>query len=256
MLIRLPILSGVTVAALVYLGPGPGAFGTGEEIALVGAWGLALAAALWLFAVSSCCGLALRRGRVRTARRCAALMPRTLRRGVELAIVTSAIVASAVPAHGITDEPIVRTPRPASTPASTPRPTSTTPAATAAPTPPSTRPRPVSTTASPTTTPPATTAPTTPTSTPLADVPRPEVDAPSPAPPARPSIGTPYVVQPGDNLWLIAQRTLEQRARPARELVAYWHAVIEANASTLRSGDPNLIYPGEVITLPAFGDNR
>jgi LysM repeat protein len=251
MLIRLPMLSGLTVAALVYLRPSSGAFRTGEEIALVGAWGLALAAALWLFVISSCCGLALRRGRVRSARRWAALLPRTLRRGLELAIVTSAVVASAVPAHGITDEPVVRTPHAASTPTSTTptsttRPTSTTPAATDAPAPPSTRPRPVS----------PTTPPTAPASTPLADAPQPQVDAPSPAPAARRSRGTPYVVQPGDNLWLIAQRTLEQHTRPAPELVTYWHAVIDANASTLRSGDPNLIYPGEVITLPAFGDNR
>ena len=239
------MISGLTVVALMFLRPGAGAFGTGEEIALFSAWGLALAAALWLFVVSSCCGLALGRGRVRTARRCAALMPRTLRRGLELAIVTSAVVASAVPAHGITDEPVVRSPHAASTP------TSTAPPTTDAPAPPSTRSRPASTTPPPATAPPATAPPTT--TPPLGDVARPEVEAPTPAPPARPSIGIPYVVQPGDNLWLIAQRTLEQHARPARELATYWHAVIDTNARTLRSGDPNLIYPGEVITLPAFG---
>lgn len=76
---------------------------------------------------------------------------------------------------------------------------------------------------------------------------------PAPKPPT--SAGATYVVRPGDNLWVIAQRTLEQHERPARELVAYWHAVIEANVSTLRSGDPNLIYPGETLTLPGFGDS-
>ncbi len=30
----------------------------------------------------------------------------------------------------------------------------------------------------------------------------------------------------------------------------YWVVVIEANRSRVRSGDPDLIYPGEVIVLP------
>jgi nucleoid-associated protein YgaU len=93
-------------------------------------------------------------------------------------------------------------------------------------------------------------------SAPIADVPRPERET-SRAAPARPHRdGTTYVVRPGDNLWVIAQRTLEEHDRPAAELVAYWHTVIEANAEALRSGDPNLIYPGEILTLPAVGDNQ
>jgi nucleoid-associated protein YgaU len=35
-----------------------------------------------------------------------------------------------------------------------------------------------------------------------------------------------------------------------REVAEYWHRVIEANRDRLRSGDPDLIYPGEEIILP------
>jgi nucleoid-associated protein YgaU len=43
--------------------------------------------------------------------------------------------------------------------------------------------------------------------------------------------------------------------RPATvdEVVAYWRSVIEANRERLQSGDPDLIYPGEVVLLPASG---
>lgn len=261
MLIRLPILSACTVAVLVWFRPAAVSLGHGETLALAVAWVVALLVALWLLVLSSCCALALRRGRVGQARRCATLVPKVLRRGLELAIVTSAVAASTIPAHAISDEPIVRTPQVSSTPTTTTTPTTERPA------PPSTRPRPApTTTPAPATTPaPTTPATTTPAPTtrsapaperepaPIADVARPDVEArPSPPPRSQPA-GRNYVVRPGDNLWVIAQRTLEHAQRPATELVAYWHAVIEANASTIRSGDPNLIYPGEVLTLPAVG---
>jgi nucleoid-associated protein YgaU len=35
-----------------------------------------------------------------------------------------------------------------------------------------------------------------------------------------------------------------------REVAEYWRKVIDANRDRLRSGDPNLIYPGEEIILP------
>jgi nucleoid-associated protein YgaU len=59
----------------------------------------------------------------------------------------------------------------------------------------------------------------------------------------------------GDNLWAIASaRLAEVRGRRAaelsdREVAAYWVTVVEANRG-LRSGDPDLIYPGEVVELP------
>lgn len=61
------------------------------------------------------------------------------------------------------------------------------------------------------------------------------------------------VVQPGDHLWKISashlEEVLERPAEPA-EIDPYWRVVIETNQASLRSGDPDLIYPGEVIELP------
>ncbi|HEX2369108.1 MAG TPA: hypothetical protein VHM94_07740 [Acidimicrobiia bacterium] len=63
-----------------------------------------------------------------------------------------------------------------------------------------------------------------------------------------------HVVVPGDNLWIIAEHHLEQvtgqRDLSDQEVANYWVVVIEANRSRVRSGDPDLIYPGEVIVLP------
>lgn len=60
----------------------------------------------------------------------------------------------------------------------------------------------------------------------------------------------------GDNLWVISRDHLAQvTERPASELsdheiAAYWLRVIAANRGSLRSGNPDLIFPGEVIQLP------
>jgi nucleoid-associated protein YgaU len=61
------------------------------------------------------------------------------------------------------------------------------------------------------------------------------------------------VVKPGDHLWKISESHLEVILdRPAQpgEIDPYWRLVIESNRDRLISGDPDLIYPGEVITLP------
>lgn len=85
-------------------------------------------------------------------------------------------------------------------------------------------------------------------------------DAPAPvvatpversAPPALPTQRV--MVRAGDNLWSIARAALQQASgnRPGdAEVAHYWHAVIAANRATLRSGDPSLVYPGEIVTLP------
>jgi nucleoid-associated protein YgaU len=60
----------------------------------------------------------------------------------------------------------------------------------------------------------------------------------------------------GDNLWTIARDHLaEIRGRPAaelsdREIAVYWLKVIKANRARLKSGEPDLIYPGERTVLP------
>jgi hypothetical protein len=56
-------------------------------------------------------------------------------------------------------------------------------------------------------------------------------------------------IQPGESLWAIARAELGPRAtnRQVATLVA---RVWEANARTLRSGDPDLIYPGERLEMP------
>jgi hypothetical protein len=64
---------------------------------------------------------------------------------------------------------------------------------------------------------------------------------------------TSYTVADGDNLWEIAAghlATVLDRQPSAGEIGDYWRTVISVNRDTLRSSDPNLIYPGEIITLP------
>ncbi len=70
-----------------------------------------------------------------------------------------------------------------------------------------------------------------------------------------------YVVQPGDNLWKIAQRHLAATTgRPfssvsAVEVQRYWSELVEMNRHALRSANPHLIYPGESITLSPLARN-
>jgi hypothetical protein len=65
-----------------------------------------------------------------------------------------------------------------------------------------------------------------------------------------------HVIVPGENLWTIAADHLSVTldlapdAVPVDDLAAYWRQVIDANLPALASGDPDLVYPGEVILLP------
>lgn len=59
-----------------------------------------------------------------------------------------------------------------------------------------------------------------------------------------------HVVVAGDNLWAIAAADLGASASLA-EIHARWREVVEANRDRLRSGDPDLIHPGEHVVLPA-----
>lgn len=78
------------------------------------------------------------------------------------------------------------------------------------------------------------------------------------AAPSTPSTATgEYKVAPGDNLWKISRNELAKATgKPASslsegEIRGYWLKVIDVNKSKLRSGNPNLIYPGETLTLPS-----
>lgn len=63
------------------------------------------------------------------------------------------------------------------------------------------------------------------------------------------------VVQPGDHMWSLASTRLAQatgRAPTNSEVSPYWRRVVEANRDRIRSGDPDLIFPGEVLILPGL----
>ncbi len=115
----------------------------------------------------------------------------------------------------------------------------------------------VTATAPPTTRPPVTQPPTT--ESPATIPPTTEAQIPTspdqeaPAEPAAPA-ATSHQVVAGDHLWGIAAQHLKQVApdsHPSNAAIArYWRQVITANAATLRSGDPDLILPGEWVSLP------
>lgn len=68
-----------------------------------------------------------------------------------------------------------------------------------------------------------------------------------------------HEVVKGENLWNIAASALRRRQRDEeitnREIAAYWRVVIDANRHRLRSDSPNLIFPGEEVTLPPVDGN-
>jgi LysM repeat protein len=75
-------------------------------------------------------------------------------------------------------------------------------------------------------------------------------------PPPDPTV---HATVTGDDLWSIAATELAQvSGRPIAslsnaEVAAYWQRVCDANQAHLRSGDLNLIYPGDQIALPPIG---
>ncbi len=99
---------------------------------------------------------------------------------------------------------------------------------------------------------PTTTTTTTPTE---AQVPAPSDKGSAPEPAVRT-----YRVRPGDNLWTVAEGHLADRTGRADgevgldEVRAYWLRLVEANRPRLASGDPDLIYPGEILVLPDVAD--
>ncbi|MGH9283765.1 MAG: LysM peptidoglycan-binding domain-containing protein, partial [Acidimicrobiales bacterium] len=77
--------------------------------------------------------------------------------------------------------------------------------------------------------------------------------APAPPPTADPHTWT---VQPGDHFWSVAERVLaEAWRRPPTdtEVDPYWRTLVEANRARLRDpGNPDLLFPGQVIEVPAL----
>ncbi len=56
----------------------------------------------------------------------------------------------------------------------------------------------------------------------------------------------------GDSLWRLAEDVVAERLGRAAtdvEITPYWQSVVEANRSRLRSGDPDVLFPGESVVL-------
>lgn len=59
---------------------------------------------------------------------------------------------------------------------------------------------------------------------------------------------------PGKQYTIVDEDSLSQVARRAYGNLNHWPRIWRANQSTLRSGDPDLIYPGETIFIPELGE--
>jgi hypothetical protein len=184
----------------------------GNDLAFVTAWTVATAAAAWLFVVTGACLIALGAGRPRLARRLTTALPPEIRRFLEVAIATACVAMPAVPAGAATAREAA-----------------------------------VVVHDQPVVRAPVAVAPADP--APVPRIPPP----PEVSPPKSRGGADRVVVRAGDNLWLIARAALE-RGSSARvddsEVARYWRTVIAANRATLRSGDPSLVFPGEIVTLP------
>jgi nucleoid-associated protein YgaU len=75
----------------------------------------------------------------------------------------------------------------------------------------------------------------------------PRPSTPSPPPPAPPAERN-HVINLGEHLWSIAAAHLGEVT--AAEVAPYWRQLVEHNLARLRSRDPDLVYPGEVVELP------
>ena len=147
-------------------------------------------------------------------------------------IPTPAGVTATTPADPTTPPKVV-VPSPSDAPTTTPTPT-TTPKVTVT-----------------TTTPPVVTVPRA-TTPPKVTVGGSQVERPVDTQTSSQSTST-YTVVPGDNFWAIAKAQVAAKTgqEPSEaEVASYWVKLIDANRSSIRSGDPDLIFPGEVFTLP------
>jgi hypothetical protein len=75
-------------------------------------------------------------------------------------------------------------------------------------------------------------------------------------PPLGSALGATHTVTRGEHLWSIAaDRIATATGKPPADLAPadiapYWLRVVEINRPRLRSGNPNLVFPGEVVELP------
>ncbi|HKY47588.1 MAG TPA: hypothetical protein VJQ79_06345 [Acidimicrobiia bacterium] len=74
-------------------------------------------------------------------------------------------------------------------------------------------------------------------------------------PPPAPVANTPVQIEvrAGDHMWALAEKRLTTvlgREVADVEVAPYWLKVVGANLSRIRSGDPDLIFPGEILLLP------
>jgi nucleoid-associated protein YgaU len=187
----------------------------GERLCFTTALVLLVAVIAWHVLATAVCVAARCAPRRAWLARWAARSPARARRCAAYVCGVALITQPAIAHAASTDEPVVRAPTPIAT---------AQPGAAIEPA-----------VASPATPPPAATPPATP-------------------PPVAPSVSTNHLVAAGDNLWRIASAELERRSGASPDDLAvarYWRAVVDANRATLRSGDPSLIFPGEIVVLPA-----
>lgn len=62
-----------------------------------------------------------------------------------------------------------------------------------------------------------------------------------------------WVVRSGEHFWSIATSHVgDTLGHPptAPQVVEYWKSLVDANLGVIRSGNPDLIHPGEVLELP------
>jgi hypothetical protein len=81
--------------------------------------------------------------------------------------------------------------------------------------------------------------------------PRPASSSPAPSPPPRPVT---WVAAPGESMWSKAESVLADawRREPSdREVVGYWHALVDANRTRLADPDnADLIFVGQSFSVP------
>jgi len=241
------LTSGVLIATRpASRAPGPW---RGDDLAIACMWWCAVFGCLWLAATTLACTVALARGHTTAARRIARFAPPLARRVLQTALVGSwalvpAVAYAAPPSAPITVHVDPRghltteTRRPVTTTTSRVATVGRATTTTATTTHPTSRTLPVYT-------PPPHTSPA-----------RSTTPAPRPTPIAAPARTRVHVVVPGDNLWQIARAEVSRATATARptdaDIAPYWHRVVQENRTTLRSGDPSLIFPGEVVQLPVY----